>query len=96
MAAHVNFKTVIVVDGDVDIYDPADVMWALGDPRALARGPDPDSGRARQRAGPDRPTRTACVCKGDHRRDAARAERRERYVKVVYPPVDLERYLRPD
>ena len=30
MAAHVNFKTIIVVDGDVDVYDPADVMWALG------------------------------------------------------------------
>ncbi len=30
MAAHVNIKTVIVVGKDVDIYDPADVMWALG------------------------------------------------------------------
>jgi len=29
MAGHVNFKTVIVVDADVDIFDPADVMWAL-------------------------------------------------------------------
>src|SRR5207237_6221741 len=29
MAAHVNFKTVIVVDADVDIFDPADVLWAL-------------------------------------------------------------------
>ena len=27
--AHVNIKWCIVVDGDVDIYDPADVMWAL-------------------------------------------------------------------
>jgi 2,5-furandicarboxylate decarboxylase 1 len=28
-AAHVNVKWCIVVDADVDIYDPADVMWAL-------------------------------------------------------------------
>lgn len=28
-AAHVNFKWCIVVDPDVDIYDSADVMWAL-------------------------------------------------------------------
>jgi 2,5-furandicarboxylate decarboxylase 1 len=27
--AHVNVKWCIVVDPDVDIYDPADVMWAL-------------------------------------------------------------------
>jgi 2,5-furandicarboxylate decarboxylase 1 len=27
--AHVNIKWCIVVDPDVDIYDPADVMWAL-------------------------------------------------------------------
>lgn len=29
MTAYVNIKNVIVVDEDVDIYDPADVMWAL-------------------------------------------------------------------
>lgn len=28
-AAHVNIKWCIVVDPDVDIYDPADVLWAL-------------------------------------------------------------------
>lgn len=27
--AHVNIKKVIVVDPDVDIYDPSDVLWAL-------------------------------------------------------------------
>ena len=27
--AHVNIKQVIVVDPDVNIYDPADVSWAL-------------------------------------------------------------------
>jgi len=29
MTAHVNIKKVIVVGPDVDIYDPADVLWAL-------------------------------------------------------------------
>lgn len=29
MTAHINIRNVIVVDEDVDIYDPADVMWAL-------------------------------------------------------------------
>lgn len=29
MTAHVNIKKVIVVDPDVNIYDPADVFWAL-------------------------------------------------------------------
>ncbi|MGN8876394.1 UbiD family decarboxylase [Pseudoflavonifractor sp. HCP28S3_F10] len=29
MASYVNIKNVIVVDEDVDIYDPADVMWAV-------------------------------------------------------------------
>ena len=27
--AHVNIAKVIVVDADVNIYDPADVLWAL-------------------------------------------------------------------
>jgi 2,5-furandicarboxylate decarboxylase 1 len=29
MVSHVNIKTVIVLDTDVDIYNPADVVWAL-------------------------------------------------------------------
>lgn len=29
MAAHVNIKNVIVFDSDVDVFDPADVLWAL-------------------------------------------------------------------
>ena len=27
--SHVNVKTVIVVDDDVDVFDPNDVLWAL-------------------------------------------------------------------
>jgi 2,5-furandicarboxylate decarboxylase 1 len=29
LAAHVNIRWCIVVDSDVDIYNPADIMWAL-------------------------------------------------------------------
>ncbi|MCP4361810.1 MAG: UbiD family decarboxylase, partial [Chloroflexi bacterium] len=29
MTAHINIKKVIVVDPDINIYDPADVLWAL-------------------------------------------------------------------
>ena len=29
MTAHVNIKQVIVVDEDINIYDPADIFWAL-------------------------------------------------------------------
>ncbi len=29
MAAHINIRNVIVVDEDINIYDPADVLWAI-------------------------------------------------------------------
>ena len=94
MAAHVNFKTIIVVDSDVDIYDPADVMWALGTrvkwdqnlvtiPGAHGNELDPSSGAH------------GIVAKAII--DATvPPEARKRFTKVVYPPVDLERYIRPD
>lgn len=91
MAAHVNIKTVIVVDADVDVYDPADVMWALGTrvrwhedliPLPGAHGNELD------------PTSDAhgVQCKAiiDATLPAADAER---YIKVAYPPVDLAKYL---
>ena len=91
MAGHVNFKTVIVVDGDVDILDPADVMWAL-------------SSRARWDTGiaaiPGAHTNELDPSSGEHGIvtkmiiDATLpAEKRKRYVKVAYPPVDLSKYL---
>ena len=91
MAAHVNFKTVIVVDSDVDIHDPADVMWALGTrlrwdsgivqvPGAHGNELDPASGMH------------GVVAKVIL--DATLpAEARKRFIKVAYPPVDLSKYL---
>jgi 2,5-furandicarboxylate decarboxylase 1 len=93
MAAHVNFKTVIVVDSDVDIYDPADVMWALATrvrwhedvvniPGAHGNELDPSTG--------EHGLASKAII------DATLpAEKHKRYVKVAYPPVDLDSYLRP-
>ena len=91
MAGHVNFKTVIVVDADVDIFDPADVMWALS---TRARW---DTGFA---AIPGAHTNELDPSSGEHGIVAKviidatlPAEKRKRYVKVAYPPVDLKKYL---
>lgn len=91
MAGHVNFKTVIVVDADVNIYDPADVMWALS---TRARW---DTGIA---AIPGAHTNELDPSSGEHGIVAKMiidatlpADKRRRYVKVAYPPVDLSQYL---
>jgi 2,5-furandicarboxylate decarboxylase 1 len=94
MAAHVNFKTVIVVDSDVDIFDPADVMWALATrvrwdqdvitiPGAHGNELDPST------------EEHGVACKAII--DATLPpEKHQRYIKVAYPPVDLERYFKPE
>jgi 2,5-furandicarboxylate decarboxylase 1 len=91
MAGHVNFKTVIVVDADVDITDPADVMWALS---TRARW---DTGIA---AIPGAHTNELDPSSEEHGIVAKMiidatlpADKRKRYVKVAYPPVDLKKYL---
>jgi 2,5-furandicarboxylate decarboxylase 1 len=92
MAAHVNFKTVIVVDSDVDIYDPADVMWALATrvrwhedvvniPGAHGNELDPS-------------TEEHGVASKAIIDATLPPEKHKRYIKVAYPPVDLEKYLR--
>jgi 2,5-furandicarboxylate decarboxylase 1 len=92
MAGHVNFKTVIVVDADVDIYDPADVMWALGTRVRWHEDVIPIPGAHGNELDPASDAH-GVVCKAII--DATLpAELRSRYVKVAYPPVDLEKYLR--
>jgi len=94
MGAHVNFKTVIVVDGDVDIYDPADVLWALGTrvrwhedmiaiPGAHGNELDPSTDEH------------GIACKAIIDATLPR-DKQARYIKVAYPAVDLERYLKTD
>jgi 2,5-furandicarboxylate decarboxylase 1 len=90
-AAHVNVKWCIVVDPDVDIYDPADVMWALTTrvdwsqdvfyvPGAQGHEMDPtaDARGVQTKIGVD-----ATCDKG----------RREYGGRVQYRPVDLSEYL---
>lgn len=92
--AHVNIKTVIVVDPDVDIYDPADVLWAIANrvdwhqdtflvPGAQGHEMDPTADQ-----------------RGVHTKigiDATyKPDRRNYGERVTYPPVDLAKYLGKD
>ncbi len=91
MAAHVNFKTVIVVDADVDIFDPADVLWALATRARWDRGFVPVPGAHGNELDPSSDEH-GIVAKAII--DATLpAEKRDRYLKVAYPPVDLKHYL---
>jgi 2,5-furandicarboxylate decarboxylase 1 len=91
MAAHVNFKTVIVVDADVDIFDPADVMWALSTRARWDRGFSAIHGAHTNELDPSSEEH-GIVAKVII--DATLpAEKRSRYRKVAYPAVDLKSYL---
>lgn len=89
--AHVNIAKVIVVDPDVDIYDPADVLWALTNrvdwgcdyfvvPGAQGHEMDPtaDSSGIQTKIGIDA---------------TYKPERREYGERVTYPSVNLKSYL---
>ncbi len=91
MTAHINIKQVIVVDQDINIYDPADVLWALTNrvdwskdvftvPSAQGHEMDP----------------TADI-RGVHTKigiDATyKRERREYGERVNYSMVDLSKYV---
>ena len=89
MTSHVNIKNVIVVDTDVDIYNPADVMWAMSnrvDPREdifvvpNAQGHELDPGS----------DETGVQNKMGI--DATLAKTKGHLKKVVYPAVDLTKY----
>jgi 2,5-furandicarboxylate decarboxylase 1 len=91
MAGHVNFKTVIVVDSDVDIFDPADVMWALATRTRWDSGFVPVPGAHGNELDPTSDDH-GVTCKAII--DATlTAEEAKRYIKVAYPPVDLNNYL---
>lgn len=91
MTAHINIKQVIVVDPDVNIYDPADVLWALTNrvdwsqdiftvPHAQGHEMDPtaDSRGVHTKIGIDA---------------TYKPERREYGQRVSYAAVDLSKYL---
>ena len=91
MTAHVNIKQVIVVDDDVNIYDPADMFWALTNrvdwrqdvftvPFAQGHEMDPTAD--------NRGVHTKIGIDATYKR-----ERREYGERVSYPSVRLRPYL---
>lgn len=91
MTTYVNIKNVIVVDTDVDIYNPGDVLWALCTrvkperdifyvPNSQGHELDPMSDR--------RGVQTKMGIDATLDEDL-----RKHYKKVVYSEVDLSRYL---
>ncbi len=91
MTAHINIKQVIVVDRDINIYDPADVLWALTNRVDWSRDAFTVPGAQGHEMDPTADQR------GVHTKigiDATyKRERREYGERVSYPPVDLSRYL---
>jgi 2,5-furandicarboxylate decarboxylase 1 len=89
--AHVNVKWCIVVDPDVDIYDPADVMWALTTRVDWSRDVFYVPGSQGHEMDPTADAR------GVHTKigiDATTKEDRRDYAgRVRYNPVDLSHYL---
>jgi 2,5-furandicarboxylate decarboxylase 1 len=91
MTAHINIKLVIVVDPDINIYDPAEVQWALTNRVDWSR----DTFTVPFSQGHEMdPTADA---RGVHTKigiDATyKRERREYGERVNYPMVDLSRYI---
>lgn len=91
MTAHVNIKKVIVVDPDINIYDPADVLWALTN--RVDWGQDAFYVPGAQGHEMD-PTADA---RGVHTKigiDATyKPERRDYGERIQYPDIDLNQYL---
>ncbi len=90
MTAYVNIKNVIVVDTDVDIYDPTEIMWAFTnrvDPREDIFYVQNSQGHELDPASDDRGVQTKMGI------DATLWEEKNDLEKAVYPSVDIEEYL---
>jgi 2,5-furandicarboxylate decarboxylase 1 len=91
MTAHVNIKQVIVVDPDVNIYDPADVLWALTNRVDWSRDIFTVPGAQGHEMDPTADTR------GIHTKigiDATyKPERRDYGERIRYPEVNLSKYI---
>ncbi len=93
LAAHINIRNVIVIDRDVDMYEAAEIQWALTNrvhwqddvftvPHAQGHEMDPTADM--------RGVSTKVGIDATYKR-----ERREYGTRVQYPPIDLSSYLRP-
>jgi 2,5-furandicarboxylate decarboxylase 1 len=89
--SHVNVKTVIALDSDVDLFNPSEVLWAIATrvrwdrdivviPDALGNELDPSAN--------DQGVLTKMIIDATLGSDRTRT-----YKKVTYPSVDLQSYL---
>jgi 2,5-furandicarboxylate decarboxylase 1 len=89
--AHVNIAKVIVVDEDVNIYDPADVLWALTNRVDWSRDSFLVPGAQGHEMDPTADVRGVQTKIGI---DATyKPERRDYGERIRYPEVDLKNYL---
>jgi 2,5-furandicarboxylate decarboxylase 1 len=89
--AHVNIAKVIVVDPDVNIYDPADVLWALTNRVDWSRDTFLVPGAQGHEMDPTADMRGVQTKMGI---DATyKPERRPYGERVTYPTVNLKSYL---
>lgn len=91
MAAHINVRNVIVIDRDVNMYEPSEIQWALTNrvhwqddvfQVPLAQGHEMDPVADQRGVG------TKVGIDATYKR-----ERREYGERVSYPPIDLAAYL---
>lgn len=91
MTAHINVRNVIVVDRDIDMYDPAEVSWALTNRVDWTRDSFTVPGAQGHEMDPTADTRGVSAKLGV---DATyKRERREYGERVSYPAIDLAPYL---
>ena len=89
--AHVNIKKVIVVDPDVNIYDPADVLWALTNRVDWSRDIFLVKGAQGHEMDPTSDARGVQTKIGI---DATyKPERRDYGERIRYPMVDIKKYI---
>jgi len=90
MTSHVNIKNVIIVDPDVDIYNPAEIMWALStrvDPKKDIFYIPYSQGHELDPASDERGVQTKMGI------DATLWEKKKNLEKVIYEKIDLNNYI---
>ena len=91
MTAHINIRNVIVVDEDIDIYDPAELHWALTNrvdwTRDIFIAPDAQ-GHEMDPVAHERGVGPKLGIDATYKR-----ERREYGERVSYPMIDLSKYV---
>ncbi len=90
---HGSMKHCFVVDGDIDIYDPVSVEWAMatrfqGDRDLVIHGREPGSS-----LDPSRDPETKMTCKVGFDLTRPSGGQAENFEKAVFPKVSMKKYL---